>query len=264
MEICVGKLHGLLHHVSEGITGKRHPLQPPKGLIFTGGGDYLAAGQEFLEYFKKYADLQPHHKILDVGSGMGRMAVPLTEFLNKNGSYEGFDIVEEGVIWCQKKITKAFPNFRCQHVSLENDWYSNNGDNAANFKFPYPDGQFDFVFLTSVFTHMMPEEVAHYLTEIQRVLKNGGHCLATFFIINDDAKQKMNENKNFQFPHDFGNYFLMDKNVKAANIAFEESYLEGIIIKAGLKKKHQINGFWCEGKKREGASFQDILIFKKK
>ena len=37
------------------------------------------------------------------------------------------------------------------------------------------------MFLTSVFTHMLPPSVRRYLNEIRRVVKPGGRVLATFF-----------------------------------------------------------------------------------
>ena len=39
-----------------------------------------------------------------------------------------------------------------------------------------------YVFLTSVFTHMLPPEVRHYLREVRRVLRPQGRCLMTFLL----------------------------------------------------------------------------------
>lgn len=41
---------------------------------------------------------------MDIGSGIGRTAVPLTKFLNPDARYEGFDVVKKGVKWCNAKI----------------------------------------------------------------------------------------------------------------------------------------------------------------
>ena len=41
----------------------------------------------------------------------------------------------------------------------------------------------DVAFLTSVFTHMLPEDVEHYLDELARVLKPGGRTLITWFLL---------------------------------------------------------------------------------
>ena len=32
---------------------------------------------------------------------------------------------------------------------------------ASDYAFPYPDGNFDFTFLTSAFTHVLPRDVEH-------------------------------------------------------------------------------------------------------
>ena len=96
------------------LAGKRDPLMPPKRMIFTGAEDYKKEGETFLKYFTELGGLKPGDKVLDAGCGIGRMAVPLAGYLNRNGGYEGFDIVLDGIVWCKKKITTKFPNFHFQ------------------------------------------------------------------------------------------------------------------------------------------------------
>src|SRR5260370_25414931 len=74
-------------------------LIPPSELQFVGTGDFLAIGREFLGIFRDAGGLEPHHQVLDIGCGNGRMALPLMEFLSCDGSYEGFDILQEGIDW---------------------------------------------------------------------------------------------------------------------------------------------------------------------
>lgn len=50
--------------------------------------------------------------MLDVGCGSGRMALPLTGYLNSEGRYAGFDISQKAIAWCQEHITSAHPNFQ--------------------------------------------------------------------------------------------------------------------------------------------------------
>ena len=151
--------------------------------------------------------------------------------------------------WCTKNISSQHPNFRFQYVPLENDLYRNDGQNAAQFTFPYPDASFDFVILTSVFTHMLPDEVERYLFEIQRVMVKGGMCVATFFILDDITRGILNTKTDFHFPYDYGHYALMNDNVKAANVAFDSVFLEKIIAESGLKIDKKIEGFWRLGKR---------------
>ena len=70
----------------DGITGKRNPLVPPRYVNYAGFNGYLEAGQVFVGHLKNLCGLQPSHRVLDVGSGMGRMAVALSGYLT-DGSY---------------------------------------------------------------------------------------------------------------------------------------------------------------------------------
>ncbi len=243
------------------LMSRREELVPPKGMIYTGSGDFIKQGNHFLEHFKD-AGLNADHHVLDIGSGIGRMARAIAFFLNKEGRYEGFDVVEKGVTWCKENIQKKFPAFNFTYVELQNSLYSESGDDASKFKFPYPDNNFNFTFLTSVFTHMPTEEVLHYIKEIHRTLDYGGICFSTFFILNEESKEMM-ENGNFKFPHNYGNYALMDKNVDAANIAFDQAFLFQEIEKNGFKIKEIIYGNWCGDRPSKYGEFQDILILEK-
>ncbi len=255
------RLYYLPVDLYEGLSGRRGPMTPPRGLVYTGSGDFRAQGKKMREYFVELAGLQPHHRVLDVGSGIGRIAVPLTEYLDERGSYEGFDVVELGVRWCEKAISSRYPNFQFTYVDLDNGLYRSGGNNAAEFRFPYADEDFDFVILTSVFTHMLPDEVANYLHEIARVLRPGGRCFATFFLWNEKAARLSQANPHFNFPYDRDHYRLMDEQVQAANVAYEESYLEEHMIRpAGLEVENRYYGYWPGRDKKASKDFQDILI----
>lgn len=259
------------------LTGNRLPMTPPRGMIYTGSGDFVKAGNWWRHFFVEQAGLQPYHRVLDVGSGIGRIARGLTDYLNFEfetdldgkaiaylGTYDGFDAIKIGADWCTKNISAKHPNFRFRYVPLENDLYRNDGQNAAQFTFPYPDNSFDFVILTSVFTHMLPEEVAHYLSEIQRVMVAGGTCVATFFILDKQTRYILESKTDFHFPFDYGHYALMNDKVKAANVAFDAAFLEKTIAESGLAVAKKIDGFWHLGKRESAVQdFQDVLILKK-
>ncbi len=247
------------------ITGKRDKTIPPRGLIFIGPGDYKKIGEHYLDVFKEHCGLKPTHRVLDIGCGIGRIAIPLTKYLNSNGAYEGFDIVKRGIDWCKKNITTKYPNFKFIHIDLKNDLYNLTTEEAAkNFVFPYNDNEFDLIVLTSVFTHMLPEDIENYTKEINRVLKVGGKCLATYFILNLESINYMKANAGLNFEFDMGTYSLLDKNVKEANIAFDEEYLLNLITKNNLILEKKLYGFWSGRPKNESFDFQDTLIFSKK
>lgn len=250
--------------IYEQMSGKKDPLIPPKGMIFTGSGDFKQQGEKLVTYFQE-AGLKADHDVLDIGSGIGRIAIPLTNYLNESGSYEGFDVVKLGIDWCKNNISNNFPNFNFRYIALNNDLYKSDGAAAANFHFPYKNESFDFVLLTSVFTHMLPDEVENYLNEISRVLRPGGICFATFFIVNEASDKYSKENSAFHFPYDYGHYRLMDKKVKSANVAYGENYLrQRLVLDKPLELEAIHYGYWC-GREKEGCKdFQDIVLLKKR
>ena len=52
------------------------------------------------------------------------MAIPLTNFLDPQGSYEGFDIVPLGIHWCRDNITQCYPNFQFRLLDVRNSSYN--------------------------------------------------------------------------------------------------------------------------------------------
>lgn len=237
---------------------------PPKRLNFVGSAAFKKVGDEFFEYFKKYAGLVPTDRVLDIGCGIGRIAIPLTKYLAQEGKYEGFDIDKRGIQWCQKNLTPKHPNFHFQYVDLFNKYYNKKGKIAPlEFKFPYPDNSFTFAFATSVFTHMLPADVIHYLKELNRVLSTGGRALVTFFSIDEAARDNMKNGLspcNFQFAND-ENSFYSHKNVREAEIGFLNNWVLKQIADCGFMVKQMLPGTWSG--RKGGTSYQDIFILTK-
>jgi ubiquinone/menaquinone biosynthesis C-methylase UbiE len=97
--------------------------------------------------------------VLDFGCGAGRM---LRHFPRQEGSeIWGVDISAEHVAWCREHLTAM--NFATVTTAPH---------------LPFADDYFDFVFCSSVFTHITDLADA-WLLELRRVVRRGGHVYLT-------------------------------------------------------------------------------------
>lgn len=243
------------------VLNRRPDMVPPRRLQVGGYHDFERIGQEFMNYFVDLGCLEPDHAVLDIGCGVGRMAVPLTRFLSIEGSYVGFDILRPQVEWCQKKITATHPNFSFFCIDLKNNHYKPGGAHDPSvFEFPFEDRSFDFVFATSVFTHLQAEECRNYLQEIDRVLRPGRRALLTFFLLNEESRQGMQRGEShYDFRHRVADAFVVSRTDHGMAVAYEEKYLREVISRTSLRIVDDLHyGSW--GGRRDYLSFQDIII----
>lgn len=244
------------------IRGELH--LPPWWLRDVGGADFEATGQEFLRLFIQLGSLQPDERILEIGCGSGRMALPLTGYVSPEGSYVGMDITGESIIWCQRNITRRYPNFQFLHSDLYNKRYNPNGCYlASDYTFPFEDESFDFIFLTSVFTHMLPEDVENYLREIPRLLRCEGRSLITFFLLNETQRGLASQGRSdIDFKYGTGPYRMRSEAVPESAIAYDEAFLRRLAADCGLEIREPVRyGTWSG--RDDGLSYQDIVLVRR-
>ena len=237
------------------------PVPPPE-LMFCGDGDFRAIGAEFLEHLVQ-AGLQPGHRVLDIGCGVGRLALPLTQYLHGTGSYDGVDPVAAGIGWCAAAITPAYPSMRFHHLDLRHALYNPDGalDTFAT-PLPFPDASFDMICMVSVLTHLDTPDVLHYALEASRLLAPGGRCFATAFLMNAPARAALLKgNGRIGFDGtEAGPTYQSNPEASLAGVAFDEDVLLELFLRHGLHRKFAQYGHWSG---RPLSPFQDICIFEK-
>lgn len=248
--------------LADRLIGRRDPGLPPKAQIFTGMPlDFAASATRTLETLRSIADVNPSSHILEIGCGIGRLAIAMPDFLDANGGYEGFDIVPEGIEWCKEHIVGPHDNIHFTLADVYNKEYNPKGSKQpADYQFPYEDETFDVAVLISVFTHMLPADFDRYVGEIARVLKKNGRIFASYNIIMPESLQLMTSGHgSVHFKHNLGSHWICSKRVPELGVAYDERYLREIYAKHGLSDPPDIYfGTWCG--RSSGLDIQDVVV----
>lgn len=215
---------------------------PPYSLrMYIGGSKgFKEGGPFFANQFSQKNLLKQQTSILDVGCGCGRVAYTFAtdnKFASKIEQYHGMDIDKRCIDWCQTNISKANNKFQFYRPDLKNIFYNPKGKyETKDYAFPHKDKQFDLIFLTSVFTHLMDNEVRNFCKEFFRMLRPGGRVYATFFTYNSQQEAALpTEKRHIVFPHYFGNYALANVDLPEAAVAYQQDYLRGLLTECGFE-----------------------------
>jgi len=259
---------GLANLVRASLHPDEVPDPPPRFVTRVGGGDYRAIGGELGRIVIERGGLRTTDRILDIGSGVGRLAAPLTRYLRDAGRYEGFDIDAELVAWCERNITRRHPRFRFRCVNVQSGVYNPAGElTASDFTFPYESGSFELVVATSLFTHLLTRDAENYLRESARVLAPGGTLLATFFLLDDESRAlqaKGGGDRAFPTePAAAGQaHHVIHPNKPEAAVAYSTDWLRQTLARVGLDRGVEIHGGnWCG--RTAFLTYQDVVIARK-
>lgn len=244
----------------ERFTSLKFVPPPMADSDLVGGGNFLATSFEFLSLFRLVANLQPHEVVLDAGCGLGRMAFGLGHYMSPEGRYEGFDISEKLVSMARTRLG-SMPNFRFRHGDIANVMYNPNGRvKASEYVFPYSEAEFDFAFLTSVFTHMLPADAGNYLRELRRVLKRKGRVLATFFVTDESTQANIRRGiaRLDLSKRRADGCWVKPHGAAEEAIAYPREKLLRMFDSAGLKVAQWHPGSWSG--RRSFLTYQDVLL----
>jgi ubiquinone/menaquinone biosynthesis C-methylase UbiE len=254
----LAKVRGLFRRARQG--------EPPPALGYVGGVDF-STGRETLRHLIDVAGLTPQDRVLDIGCGIGRIAMPLQDYLADSAGYSGFDIVRSGIDWCRENIRR--PDFDFSHIDVYNLAYNPAGKIAASeLVFPFADRSFTFVVANSVFTHMLPADTERYFAEIARVSRPGMRGYITAFLLTEETLRRQAEGRAaYNFRHVFDGYrTLFDRLGQERAVAYEQDRLVDLAQRAGLVVRAVSYGCWSTDKRRagdDGRLYQDVLVIGK-
>ncbi|WP_162146130.1 class I SAM-dependent methyltransferase [Inquilinus limosus] len=246
----------------------QNELMPPLRLMRDGPRGrkiWSQAGEEVVRFYRDVLRLDRSSIMLDIGSGIGRRTIPLLSYLDDRARYVGLDIDPDQVRWCSRNITPRNFRFSFIHIDVFNKFYNHSGAiPASKLVLPFPDNSFDVVSLWSVFTHMYPDDVAHYLAEIGRVLRPGGRLVASYFLMNDDTKAGLKNGTINRIMYPGDRYWTTNPNMPEDMIALDEAWLRGAYADAGLAGVESVlRGRWAGAEVDPalfGLNWQDIVV----
>lgn len=245
------------------------PVPPPERIHVGSSAEahFRDVGCRTSQRLIDHAGLTQSSKVLDLGCGIGRTALALTQFLTEGGEYDGLDVALDGLEWCREKIAPLYPNFRFHHADLHNEYYAGASvGHAASYRLPFEDNRFDVVFLASVFTHMVPEETQNYLKEIARVLTPQGKLWATWFMVDrgvgaEVLNRPLLDGGGNRIPINWadgkGHYFT-DSNRGTNAVGYDEEIVDAMHEAAALRILTKVRGTWCGRPQSDTA--QDFIV----
>ena len=217
---------------------------PKQKLRFMGDteDDYVRVGDEMVARIGSVIDLAKCSRVIDIGCGYGRISAGFIRSTQFNGRYDGFDLLQPHVAWCAEHLGSERAAFH--YLPIYSERYNPTGTlSQTDVRFDIPTGAADLIVLTSVFTHMYPDDVVHYLHECRRMLGKTGHVYATFFITN--ARQCSRPNIH-PLPYEHTTFCrFMDREQPLHVIAYDEEWLRTQFAAAGLRVEGPIRqGHW--------------------
>lgn len=123
--------------------------------------------------------------IVEIGCGYGRKPMHLKNYEMQGekytGQYLGVDIDPELLNYARSIFPS--PQFTFQLTPHQSKTYMPNGKSTESTpcRIERDDNSQDFVFSTSLFTHLLEQELVNYVEESYRVLRSGGVMQMNFF-----------------------------------------------------------------------------------
>ena len=242
----------------EQLRARPTPALPPEDLRGgVGPGDFWGHGWDTAEQLCRFVDPLECPRVLEVGSGLGRIAFPLTHLLDQGAVYTGLDVASAYVAWCRETFGRD-RRFAFEHLDVFSSQYNPTARRKAHrARFPTEAGTYDLVLATSLFTHLVPREAKRYLREVARALRPGGTFFCTLLLEDSGSRPRIDAHETYPvFRHRTRHARLVDAASPADGVALERTWFERELQRAGLELTDLLEGGW----RGSDAYYQDVLV----
>ncbi len=190
--------------------------------IFNNHSFFVNIGTSFWHEFFAKGYANANSAIVEIGCGCGRIANPLNQDYFQ-GTYLGIDIDAEMIAYCQSHFPADRFTFRLSpHRSSVYGAANATPEDARSFVIGDANSK-DFIFSTSLFTHLLEEELRFYMRESFRALRPNGRIFMSFFCL--DYIQK---GGRWTFTHQVGQAHVENAKYPEAAIAYTAQYMAQI------------------------------------
>lgn len=168
-------------------------------------------------------------RILDLGSGIGRNATALRDQVDY-ASYDGIDVDADMVEWCRRHLADGRTRFH--HADLYSAVYNPTGRRVGSYRLPLEASSITFSLGVSVFSHLLPDDAAHYAAELGRVTAPGGMGSHTFFLL-DHIHGLLGD--RWTFAHELEGCRVESLRYPEAAVAFREADVRSLFARHSLE-----------------------------
>lgn len=230
----------------------------------TGVEEFLATGLLLREALEQSGGLAPDHAVLDIGCGWGRLAMPLAARLGPAGRYLGMDAAAEAIAWCRRHVAEVDSRFRFHHADIRNSYANPQGRIAAAAATLVPwEERFDRVVAFSLFTHLLPDAMVRYLAEAARLCRPGGVLVATFFVLDAEARSALAAGQaDRAFPAKHGIARLSNPAIPEDAVAYDAAEMLALFDAAGFDAEWR-PGAWCP-RSAPPFEYQDLVVARRR
>jgi cyclopropane fatty-acyl-phospholipid synthase-like methyltransferase len=188
------------------------------GENFRSDSAFLAGGDRDRERLEQFAGLDADSRLLDLGSGSGRLAISIARRYGCIDRYVGVEVQPRHVMWASRNLPRCFEFVRSD---APNERYNPGGTEKRAIEV---EPGFTIAYAYSVFSHMTSADVVTYLKEFERLLEPGGTAWFTAFV--EDGVDREVEN-----PEGYG-YHVHPGALHV--VRFDRAYFDGLVVRAGF------------------------------